>query len=148
MIETIVIASDHGGYELKEKLIAELQEQRYIVENLGTYSKHKSVDYPDYAHQLAEIVAKGNIKKGILICGTGIGMSMVANRHPGIRAALCHNVTTARLTREHNDANVLVLGARIIGEEVAKDCLKIFLETEFEGDRHIKRLDKMDLKNV
>lgn len=148
MTKNIVIASDHGGFDLKEKLIAELQTQGYVVSNVGTHAKTNSVDYPDYAHDVAEIITRGHIKIGILICGTGIGMSMVANRHPGIRAALCHNATTARLARQHNDANILVLGARVIGEEVANDCLKVFLETEFEGDRHIKRLDKMDLKNV
>ncbi len=143
MPNIVAIASDHGGYELKEVLIQELQTLGYTVENLGTYSKSKSVDYPDYGHKLANLIETGRVKKGILICGTGIGMSMVANRHFGIRAALCHDITTTHLTREHNDANVLVLGARVIGEEVAKDCVRVFLETEFEGGRHIDRLNKI-----
>lgn len=142
-MKKLVIASDHGGYKLKEVLIKELQSLEYMVENLGTYSETASVDYPDYAHKLANTIKSDQSKIGILICGTGIGMSMAANRHPEIRAALCHDVTTARLTREHNDANVLALGARIIGEEVAKECLKVFLETEFEGGRHVDRLNKI-----
>lgn len=145
MTNTIAIASDHGGFELKEILIKELQYLGYIVENLGTYSEKVSVDYPDYGHKMANIINVGPIKTGIIICGTGIGISIAANRHPNIRAALCHNVTTARLAREHNNANVLALGARVIGEEVARDCMKTFLETEFEGGRHVNRLNKVDL---
>lgn len=145
MTDTIAIASDHGGYKLKEALIIELQHMGYNVENLGAYSERVSVDYPDFGHKMANTINAGHIQRGILICGTGIGISIAANRHKGIRAALCHNVTTARLAREHNDANVLALGARVIGEEVAKDCMKAFLETEFEGGRHVNRLNKVDL---
>ena len=142
-MNVIGIASDHGGFKLKEVLIFELQKMNYSVVNLGTYSDDVSVDYPDYAHEMANAIASGKVDTGILICGTGIGISMAANRHDNIRAALCHNTTTARLSREHNDANVLALGARVIGEEVAKECVKIFLETEFEGGRHINRLNKL-----
>lgn len=143
MIKKIVIASDHGGYELKETLIIELKSLDYEVEDLGTHSGEVSVDYPDFGHKMANTIKADYSKMGILICGTGIGMSIVANRHGGIRAALCHNTKTARLAREHNSANVLVLGARVISEKVAKNCVRVFLETEFERGRHIDRLKKI-----
>ena len=130
--------------KLKEIIIKDLQEQGYEIKDFGTYNE-KAVDYPDYAHKLANTIKIGHIQTGILICGTGIGMSIAANRHSDIRAALCHNETTARLAREHVDANILVLGARIIGEVVAKDCVKIFLNTEFGGGRHVNRLNKIDI---
>ena len=102
-----------------------------------------SVDYPDYGKALAESIASGKAERGVAICGTGIGISIAVNRHPGVRAALCHDETSARLAREHNDANVLALGARLIGPEVAKRCLRTFLETEFAGGRHVARVAKL-----
>lgn len=133
--ETIAIAGDHAGFELKAALKGELAEQGYAVLDLGTETT-ASVDYPDFADRLAAALKDGRAKRGVLICGTGIGISIAANRHRHIRAALVHDVTSARLTRQHNDANVLCLGARLIGSDVAKDCLKVFLGTEFEGGRH------------
>ena len=112
------------------------------VLDLGTDGP-ASVDYPDYADSLARTILEGRAERGVLVCGTGIGISIAANRHRGIRAATCHDETTARLTREHNDANVLALGARIVGEEVAKDCLRAFFRTEFAGGRHQPRVDKL-----
>lgn len=110
--------------------------------DLGTNGP-ESVDYPDFGHALGEAMASGQAERGILVCGTGIGISIAANRHPGVRAAVCHDDTSARLAREHNDANVLALGARLIGSEVAKDCLKTFLNTEFAGGRHQARVAKL-----
>ena len=141
----IAITSDHGGFDLKEILIKELQTLGHDALNLGTYSGTVAVDYPDYGHAVANAINAGKAEMGIIICGTGIGISIAANRHKGTRAALCHDETTARLAREHNNANVLALGARIIGEEVAKKCVKVFLETEFEGGRHVNRLNKVNL---
>lgn len=149
-VETIVIANDHGGVEYKNKIIDAVNKlyPNITIENLGADSP-ASVDYPDYAHQLASRIKDlgDDRAAGILICGTGIGISIAANRHKHIRAALCHDVTTSRLTREHNDANVLVLGQRVIGEQVALDCVKVFLETEFEGGRHQGRVDKINPTN-
>ena len=138
----IAIASDHAGYELKAVLAAELESLGHEVLDLGTDGP-ASVDYPDFANSLAETILEGRAERGVLVCGTGIGISIAANRHRGIRAATCHDETTARLTREHNDANVLALGARIVGDEVAKDCLRAFLRTAFAGGRHQPRVDKL-----
>ena len=138
----IAIASDHAGYDLKTILNEELVTMGYEVVDLGTDGR-QSVDYPDFAKALIEAVIKGRADCGVLVCGTGIGISIAANRHPGIRAAVCHNETTARLARAHNDANVLALGARIVGIEVAKDCLKAFLTTDFAGGRHEGRVAKL-----
>ncbi|MDE3060731.1 MAG: ribose 5-phosphate isomerase B [Pseudomonadota bacterium] len=138
----VAIASDHAGVEMKEMLKAELGTLGYEAIDLGTQGG-ASVDYPDYAHALAEWVEKHEGSKGVLICGSGIGMSIAANRHKGIRAALVHNGEEAALARGHNDANVLCLGARLIGSDAAKDVLKIFLATEFEGGRHEKRVEKL-----
>lgn len=140
--ETIGIACDHAGVELKDILIADLEAAGFAVLDLGTNGTD-SVDYPDFADKLANAIKAGQAKRGILICGTGIGISIAANRHRHVRAAVAHNTTVARLARLHNDANVLALGARVIGSEVARDCLKVFLETEFEGGRHQRRIDKM-----
>jgi ribose 5-phosphate isomerase B len=140
--ETIGIACDHAGVELKDLLVAELKAAGFAVLDLGTNSPD-SVDYPDFADKLAAAMKQGDVKRGVLICGTGIGISIAANRHRHVRAALAHNTTAARLARQHNDANVLALGARVLGSEVARDCLKVFLETEFEGGRHQRRVDKM-----
>lgn len=138
----VAIASDHAGYEMKTALKEEISSLGYGVLDLGTDSPD-SVDYPDFAHALAEAVTQGKAGQGVLVCGSGIGVSITANRHPGIRAALCHNAETARLSRQHNDANVLAMGERIIGVDVARECLRAFLETEFEGGRHARRVAKM-----
>ncbi len=138
----IAIASDHAGYDLKTILAEDLGTMGYEVVDLGTDGRD-SVDYPDFAKALIKAVIEGRADCGVLVCGTGIGISIAANRHPGIRAAVCHNETTARLARAHNDANVLALGARIVGIEVAKDCLKAFLTTDFAGGRHEGRVAKL-----
>lgn len=143
VFKSIAIAADHAGYDLKAKLAEELRGRGYEVLDLGTSDGSNSVDYPDFGRAVAEAVTGGRADGGVIVCGTGIGISIAANRHPGIRAALCHDVTTARLCREHNDANVLALGARLIGETVARDCLDIFLSTEFAGDRHARRVEKL-----
>lgn len=140
--EVIAIASDHAGYPLKEALKESLHRAGRQVLDLGTNGP-ESVDYPDFAHALAEAVLSGAAARGVVICGTGIGVSIAANRHPGVRAALCHDITSARLARQHNDANVLALGARMIGPEVAQDCLDAFLNTAYEGGRHDRRLAKL-----
>ena len=141
--KSIAIAADHAGFDLKAKLVEELKSAGYAVLDLGTSDATTSVDYPDFGKALAEAVISGKADAGVVVCGTGIGISIAANRHPGIRAALCHDTTSARLSREHNDANVLALGARVTGEQVAKDCLHIFLSTEFAGDRHARRVQKL-----
>lgn len=140
----IAIASDHAGFSLKATLIAALAAHGYEYLDLGVYNE-TSVDYPDYAHALANILLIEQADLGVLVCGTGIGISMVANRYPHIRAAVCNDVTSARLAREHNNANVLCMGARLIGTEVAKDCLFQFLTTAFAGGRHQERLDKFTI---
>ncbi len=140
--ETIAIAADHAGVSLKDTLKTELGELGFEVLDLGTHGP-ESVDYPDYADKLADALREGRAKRGVLVCGSGIGVSIAANRHPGVRAALCHDAVTARVARQHNDANVLVLGARTIGLDVAKDCLKVFMGTAFEGGRHARRVDKL-----
>ena len=122
MAKQIAIASDHAGFELKSILKAVMVEEGYEVLDLGTDSKD-SVDYPDFGYAMADAIMSKRAECGVVVCGTGIGISIAANRHPGIRAALCHDVTTARLAREHNDANVMALGGRFIGTEVAKQCL-------------------------
>jgi ribose 5-phosphate isomerase B len=138
----IAIASDHAGIDVKEALKTVLTKRGYEVFDLGPHIP-ESVDYPDFADALTTVIGEGQAARGVLICGTGIGMSIAANRKPFIRAALCHSVTDARLTRQHNDANVLVVGARTLGIETAKECLETFLNTEFEGGRHQRRVDKM-----
>lgn len=140
---TIAIASDHAGPALKDIFKAKLEERGYTVLDLGTHGA-ESVDYPDYGKAVGEAVASGEADRGIVICGTGIGISIAANRIPGVRAAVCHDVTSARLAREHNDANVLALGVRVIGPEVALDCLDVFFATEFSGgERHVRRIGKL-----
>ena len=140
--QKLVIASDHAGFDFKASLKDSLAGQGYEVIDLGAHST-ESVDYPDIAAALAGAIRDGSADRGILIRGTGIGISIAANRHAGIRAALCHDTTGARLSRQHNDANVLVMGARVTGIEVAKDCVATFLATPFEGGRHSRRVDKM-----
>lgn len=140
--DIVAVACDHGGFALKPAVLEVLREAGLEVLDLGTDSED-SVDYPDFGQALAEAVISGRAARGVVICGTGIGISIAANRYPEIRAAACHDETTARLAREHNDANVLALGARIIGGEVAKDCLRAFLKTPFGGERHERRVDKL-----
>ena len=140
--ETIAIAADHGGLELKRVLSGILRAKGMDVLDLGTQDD-ASVDYPDYAAKVVEAILDGRAARGILLCGSGIGMSIAANRFSGIRAALVHDVETARLSRQHNDANILVMGGRLIDDEIAKACLDAFLETAFENGRHQRRLDKI-----
>ena len=142
MTGPIALASDHAGVALKEQLKAVLADRGLEALDLGPFDT-ASVDYPDYADRLAAALADGRAGRGILICGTGIGIGIAANRHRHVRAALCHDVTTARLCREHNDANVLVLGARTPGPETARDCLLAFLDTAFLGGRHATRVGKL-----
>jgi ribose 5-phosphate isomerase B len=138
----IALAADHAGFALKSLVRDELAGQGYETLDLGTGSE-ESVDYPDFGRALGEAVAAGKADCGVLVCGTGIGISIAANRVAGVRAAVCHDVTTARLARLHNDANVLALGSRIVGLEVARDCVQTFLNTEFEGGRHGRRVGKL-----
>ena len=138
----VAIASDHAGFPLKEHLKSALIARGLQVLDLGTDGP-ESVDYPDFGRALAEAVTDGRASRGVVVCGTGIGISIAVNRHPGARAALCHDVTSARLSRLHNDANVLALGARTTGPSTAEDCLAAFLETEFEGGRHSRRVEKL-----
>ena len=138
----IVVASDHAGFELKEVLKIELEALGMSIEDLGAYSTD-AVDYPDMADALAKVVSADPDRRGLLLCGTGIGASIAANRHRRVRAALCHSAETARMAREHNDANVLVLGGRVTDPDTAKDCLRIFLDTAFGEGRHIRRVAKL-----
>ncbi len=139
----IALGADHAGFELKEKIKKFLQDAGHEVLDLGCHST-ESVDYPVYGAKVAKAVLQGEAERGILVCGTGLGMSMVANRFPGIRAALCHELFTARMSRLHNDANVLVLGGRVIGDVLALEMVKVFLETPFEGGRHLRRVNQID----
>ena len=139
----IVIASDHAGVELKAQIVALVASLGQEVRDLGPEDT-TSVDYPDFAHAVANAVAGGEAERGILICGTGIGMSLAANRHPRIRAALCHDAFTAEMARRHNDSNVLCIGARSTGPGVAEQMVTIFLETPFEGGRHQRRVEKIE----
>ncbi len=138
----IALASDHGGFEMKSRIAEVLKSGGYEVLDLGTHSADR-VDYPDYGYALAEAIATGKAGRGIALCGSGIGISIAVNRNPKARAALCHDVTSTRLAREHNDANVLALGARLTGIEVALECVKVFLNTAFEGGRHAERVKKL-----
>lgn len=138
----IAIANDHGGYPLKAELLKHLEEKGLKVKDFGCYDE-KSCDYPDFAQRAAEAVASGECEKGIFFCGTGIGISIAANKVPGIRAALCHDVFSAKATRRHNDANVLCFGARVIGPGLMFEIVDAFLAGEFEGGRHQTRLDKI-----
>ena len=139
----IIIGCDHAAYRLKETLKASMEAQGIQVTDIGTYSE-ASMDYPDTGKQVAEKIASGEFERGILICGTGLGMSMVANKYPHVRAALCNDLFSAAMSRRHNDANILVLGGRIIGDILALEILKTWLETPFEGGRHQRRLDLFD----
>jgi ribose 5-phosphate isomerase B len=138
----IAIASDHAGYALKSLIAEELTRLGVQPLDLGTHDE-ESVDYPDFGREMGAAIESGRAERGVIVCGTGIGISIAANRNTAVRAALCHDSTSARLARQHNDANVLALGARLVGSEVAKDCLRVFLETPFEGGRHRRRVDKL-----
>ena len=138
----IALSNDHGGTELKVFISNYLKKLNYEIINLGTDST-ASVDYPDYAYSVAQLIKEESIDFGILVCGSGIGISIAANRYSHIRAALCNDVKSCELSRLHNDANILVLGGRIIKHDVALKCVDKFLSTEFEGGRHIKRIDKL-----
>lgn len=139
----IIIGSDHAAFELKEKIKAYLGEKGYGVEDAGTNGL-ASVNYVDYGKKVAQAVSDGRYSHGILLCGTGIGMSMVANRFPHIRAALCSDLFSARLSRVHNDANILVLGGRIVGDMLAFELVQTWLDTPFEGGRHLERIQSID----
>ncbi len=138
----IAIASDHAAFALKAELAAWLEGQGHTVTDLGPDSE-ASVDYPDYGYKLAEHVAAGNAQFGVALCGSGIGISIAVNRNPKARCALVSEPLSARLSREHNDANVIAMGARLTGSDMAKACLEAFLATPFAGDRHIRRVDKL-----
>ncbi|MGL4774457.1 MAG: ribose 5-phosphate isomerase B [Clostridium sp.] len=138
----IALGADHGGYVLKNEISKFLKEQGYEVVDFGTNSE-ESCDYADYSLKVAESVKSKECTYGILVCGTGIGISIAANKVPGIRAALCSDTFSAHATREHNDANILALGARVVGAGLALDIVKTFLNAEFEGDRHVKRIEKI-----
>jgi ribose 5-phosphate isomerase B len=147
MPDKVAVAADHGGFDLKTALLPELKSLGLEPLDLGTDSA-ESVDYPDYAEKVARAVEEGRVKWGVLICGTGIGMTIAANRHKGVRAALVHDVRTARLAREHNDANVLALGGRVLDLATAKDCVRNFFSAKFEGGRHARRVAKLSPTKV
>ncbi|ADL13717.1 ribose 5-phosphate isomerase B [Acetohalobium arabaticum] len=138
----VALGSDHGGYELKEEVKRYLEEARIDYKDFGAYSTD-SVDYPDIAIPVAEAVSEGKYERGILICGTGIGMSITANKFKGVRAALCHDIFSAKATREHNDSNLLTMGDRVIGKQLALEIVKVWLDTEFHGGRHARRINKI-----
>lgn len=140
--DKIYIASDHAGFELKGKICTFLKEKNLCFEDLGTKDT-QGCDYPDYAHLLASKIDENSF--GILICGTGIGISIAANKHAGIRCALCNESLSAKLARKHNDANVLALGGRLIGADLAFDIIQNFIQTPFDGERHIKRIQKIEV---
>ncbi len=143
MKKEIIIGSDHGGFDLKESLKSVLKEHAYHIEDIGCYDTG-SVHYPEIAQKVAAAISTGKFEKGLLICGTGIGMSIKANRFKNVRATLCHDHFTAKMSREHNDSNLLVLGGRVIGDEVAKDILSTWLQTDFQGGRHQERVNMFD----
>lgn len=138
----IGIGSDHGGFDLKEEVIKFMEENGYKVKDYGTFNK-ESVDYPDYGRIVGEAVVAGEVDRGVVICGTGIGISIAANKVKGVRAALCGDVYSARMSMEHNNANVLAMGARVLGVDLAKEILFTYLKSEFQGGRHEKRVNKI-----
>jgi ribose 5-phosphate isomerase B len=140
----IALGADHGGYDLKTELVEGLRDLKYVIDDLGAFST-EPFDYPDVAHAAAQGVAQGSYERAILVCGTGIGMAIVANRYPGVRAATCGDVFTARYSRAHNDANVLTLGGRVIGVGLAWEIVNVWLATPFGGgERHVRRVAKID----
>jgi ribose 5-phosphate isomerase B len=140
--DLIALASDHAGYDLKQSLKDELVALGWQILDLGTNGS-ESVDYPDFGYAMAQALREGKARRGVLICGSGIGISIAANRHAEVRAALVHDALGARMARQHNDANVVCFGGRMIGADVARDCLRVFLETAFEGGRHARRVEKL-----
>jgi ribose 5-phosphate isomerase B len=138
----LVIASDHAAYELKDELAEWLRSQGHDVLDLGTHGP-ESVDYPDFGFAIGESIAAGDAERGIALCGSGIGISIAANRNPAVRCALVSEPLSAGLSRQHNDANVIALGARLVGPEMAKACIETFLSTPFAGDRHARRVEKL-----
>lgn len=141
----VYIASDHAGFDTKSQIINSLNDSEFEIVDLGP-SNSESVDYPDYAHLMSQKMKQHHDSKGVLICGSGIGMSIAANRHSHIRAALCYTPEAVELARQHNDANILCLGARLTDEKTLYECVKTFFSTEFEGGRHQRRVDKMTPK--
>jgi ribose 5-phosphate isomerase B len=141
-LEPIGLANDHAGFDLRQILKDELESMKRIVVDLGVDGADP-VDYPDFGYAMAHALREGRVHKGVLICGSGVGISIAANRYPEVRAALVHDALGARLARQHNDANVICFGGRMIGAEVARDCLRVFLSTEFEGGRHCRRIEKL-----
>ena len=141
-MKKIIIGSDHGGFELKKEVISHLEKRGIEVTDVGTYSTD-SCNYPDYARALCKRIQSGEFERGILVCGTGIGISIAANKHNGIRAACCSDTFSARMTRMHNDANVLCFGGRVVGAGLACDMVDLFIDTEFEGGRHIDRVNML-----
>jgi len=146
MPDPVILGSDHAGFALKEKVKAELTRLGVPWEDVGTDSAERPVDYPDFAHEVAEAVASGRVPRGVVVCGTGIGVSIAANRHRGVRAAVVYDEKTARLSREHNDANVLALGGRSLDHALALRLLQIWLTTPFEGGRHARRVEKIETR--
>tara|TARA_B100001123_G_C14820667_1_gene832055 strand:- start:240 stop:689 length:450 start_codon:yes stop_codon:yes gene_type:complete len=138
----IILASDHAGFKLKEEIKKFLISKRKLVLDLGTKNTN-SVDYPDFAHRLSNKIKKNGKQLGVLVCGSGIGMEMAANRHKNVRAALCYNIRSARLSREHNNANVITLGARLTNKKLALKCISTFINTKFKGGRHLRRVKKI-----
>ena len=145
--KAILIGSDHAAYQMKETIKSYLENQGYAVQDVGPQDTG-SVDYPDFGIAVACAISSGKFKRGILMCGTGLGMSMVANRFPGVRAALCNDIFSAALSRQHNDANILVMGGRVIGDVLAQEIVKVWLHTDFEGGRHQNRIDQVDRMDV
>ena len=141
-MKTIYIASDHAGFNLKKAIINKF-EKKINFKDLGSYNSEKSVNYPDYAHKVCLKVVKKKSNIGVLVCGSGMGMAMAANKHKNIRAALCYSIKNAKLSRLHNDANVITLGSRLTNKKTAFNCLNVFLKTKFEGGRHKKRVNKI-----
>lgn len=141
----IIIGSDHAGYPMKQKVKARLNERGIQVEDVGTYSE-QAVDYTDFGKKVAQSVSDGTFDRGILICGTGLGMSMVANRYRGVRAALVNDLFSAIMSRRHNDSNILAMGGRLIGDTLALQLVDTWLDTPFDGGRHQRRLEKMDIE--
>ena len=138
----IILASDHAGFKLKEEIKKFLISKRKLVLDLGTKNTN-SVDYPDFAHRLSNKIKKNGKQLGVLVCGSGIGMEMAANRHKNVSAALCYNIRSARLSREHNNANVITLGARLTNKKLALKCISTFINTKFKGGRHLRRVKKI-----
>lgn len=140
----VIVGSDHAGFDLKEEIKRSLNEKgEYPVTDMGTFS-NEPVDYPIIAHQVAKNISEKRFRRGILVCGSGIGMSIVANRYPRVRAALCSNLFAVKVSRQHNDANILVLGGRVLGTDLALEMVDLFLHTQFEGGRHQRRLEQIE----